>query len=142
MVLRIAFSILGIAALLIGGLIFAIGPAATGQVFAALLRLVMPGTPPLVGLGGADIDSEMRFYAVLWMAYGWAALWVARALPKRMDLLRLMLGIFWLGGVGRVISYLAIGAPHPLFIVLMWVEIALAPVLMALSYSNAKAAAA
>ena len=142
MALRIAFSILGFAALLIGGLIFAIGPAATGQVFAAMLRVVIPSTPHLVGLGGADIDSEMRFYAVLWMAYGLAALWVTRALPKRMGLLRLMLMLFWLGGLGRVISYLAMGAPHPLFIALMWIEIALPPVLIALSYRSAKVASA
>ncbi|UPT62610.1 MAG: DUF4345 domain-containing protein [Hyphomonadaceae bacterium JAD_PAG50586_4] len=142
MALRIVFSVLGFAALLIGGLIFAIGPATTGQVFAAMLRVVMPNKPPLVGLAGADIDSEMRFYAVLWMAYGGAALWVTRALPMRMDLLRLMLVVFWLGGLGRVISYLAVGAPHPLFIALMWVEIALPPALIALSYKRAKTASA
>lgn len=142
MVLRIAFTILGSAALAIGGLIFAIGPAMTGQIFATMIRVVMPAAPPLVDLGGADVDSEMRFYAVLWMAYGGAALWVARALPMRMRLLRLMLVTFWLGGVGRVVSYLAVGAPHPLFIVLMWIEIALPPVLMALSYRSTKATSA
>lgn len=139
MVLRIAFSVLGFAALTIGGLMFVIGPAATGQLFATMLRVVMPSAPALVGLSGADIDSEMRFYAVLWMAYGGVALWVARTLPTRVNLLRLMLVIFWFGGVGRVISYLAVGAPHPLFIVLMWIEIALAPVLIAMSYAGAEA---
>jgi len=138
-VLRIAFSLLGLAALVIGGMIFAIGPDATGQVFAAVLRVVLPGTPQLAGLVGADVDSEMRFYAVLWMAYGGLALWVVRDLPKRMNLLRLMLGIFWLGGLGRVISYFAVGAPHPLFLVLMWIEITLPFVLIALSYKSAKA---
>ncbi len=132
--LRIAFSLLGFAALTIGGAIFVVGPDATGQAFAAMLRTVAPGTPRVTGLGGADIDSEMRFYSVLWMAYGGVALLVARALPQRIWLLRLMLGIFWLGGLGRVISYVAIGAPHPLFLMLMWIEIALPPVLIALPY--------
>ena len=139
MVLKITFSLLGIAALVIGGMIFAIGPDATGQIFAAMLRVALPGTPHLAGLAGADVDSEMRFYAVLWMAYGGAALWVVRALPKRMDLLRVMLGVFWFGGLGRVISYFAAGAPHPLFLLLMWIEIALPLVLIALSYKSAKA---
>lgn len=139
MVLRIAFSLLGLAALVIGGMIFAIGPDATGKIFAAVLRVALPGTPQLAGLVGADVDSEMRFYAVLWMAFGGVALWVARDLPKRMNLLRLMLGIFWLGGLGRVVSYFAVGAPHPLFLVLMWIEIALPLVLIALSYGRAKA---
>jgi hypothetical protein len=140
MVLRIAFSLLGLAALVIGGMIFVIGPDATGQVFAAVLRVAVPGTPQLAGLVGADVDSEMRFYSVLWMTYGGVALWVVRDLPKRMALLRLMLGVFWLGGLGRVISYFAVGAPHPLFLVLMWIEIALPLVLIALSYKSAKAA--
>jgi|CXWL01.1.fsa_nt_gi hypothetical protein len=139
MALRIAFSILGSAALIIGGLIFLIGPAVTGEIFATMLRLLMPGAPPSVGLSGADVDSEMRFYAVLWMAYGGAALWVSRALPERMHLLRLMLVIFLLGGVGRVISFFAAGVPHPLFIVLMWIEIVLPIVSLAPSYRGAKA---
>ena len=35
--LRIAFSLLGLAALVIGGMIFVVGPEATGQTFAAIL---------------------------------------------------------------------------------------------------------
>ena len=140
MAMRIAFSMLGFAALMIGGLIFVVGPAMTGELFAAMLRLVVPDTPPLTGLGGPDVDSEMRFYAVLWIAYGGTALWVARAIPERMRLLRLMLLIFWLGGVGRLVSYFAVGAPHALFILLMWIEIALPVVLLALSYRRTAAA--
>lgn len=139
--LRIAFSLLGLAALVIGGMIFVVGPEVTGQTFAAMLGVAARGTPRLTGLSGADIDSEMRFYAVLWMAYGGAALWVARGLPERMRLLRLMLVVFWLGGVGRVISYFAVGAPHPLFSVLMWIEIALPIALLALSYRSKAASA-
>lgn len=136
--LKIAFALLGLAALVIGGMIFVVGPEATGQIFAAILRVAAPRTPPVTGLSGADIDSEMRFYAVLWMAYGAVALWVARSPTKRMTLLRLMLGVFWLGGLGRLVSYFAVGAPHPLFSVLMWIEIVLPPVLLALSYRGAR----
>ena len=138
--MRIAFSMLGFAALMIGGLIFAVGPVMTGQLFATMLRLVVPDTPPLTGLGGPDVDSEMRFYAVLWMAYGGTALWVARAITERMRLLRLMLVIFWFGGVGRLVSYFAAGAPHPLFMLLMWIEITLPAVLLGLSYRRTAAA--
>lgn len=133
------FSFLGLAALLIGGMIFVIGPDATGHIFAAALRIAPPGTPPMDGFVGANVDSEMRFYAVLWMAYGGVALRVVRALPSRVNLLRLTLGVFWLGGLGRVLSYFAVGAPHPLFLVLTWVEIALLPLLTALFYKGGKA---
>lgn len=134
--LRIASSLLGFAALAIGAAIFVVGPDATSQTFAAILRTVAPGTPRVTGLSSADADSELRFYAVLWMAYGAVALWAARALPQRIALLRLMLGVFWMGGIGRVISYFAVGAPHPLFLVLMWIEIALPALLLALSYGT------
>lgn len=139
MALRIASSVLGFAATIIGGLIFVIGPAMTGDIFATVLQAVMPSVPPTVGLVGPDVDSEMRFYAVLWIAYGAAAVWVSRRLPERIGLLRLMLAIFWLGGVGRGISFLAVGAPHPLFIVLMWIELVLPAVLLALSFRPANA---
>ncbi len=138
MMLKVSFSLLGLAALAIGGMMFVLGPAATGQAFAALLRIAAPETPQLTGLAGADIDSEMRFYSVLWMAYGAVALWVARALAERLALLRVMLCVFWIGGLGRVISYFEVGAPHPLFVILMWIEIALPPVMIALSYRRLK----
>ncbi len=132
--LKLSFSVLGVAAMVIGAMIFVLGADTTGQAFTALLRIVVPDTPRLTDLAGPDVDSELRFYAVLWAAYGAAALWVAQALPERIALLRMMLGVFWLGGIGRVISYFVAGAPHPLFIVLMWIEIILAPALFALSY--------
>ena len=138
--LKIAFSLLGLAALVIGGMIFAIGPEATGQIFAAGLRVAVPLTPPVTGLDGADIDSEMRFYAAIWMAYGATALWVSRGLPKRVQALRLMLGVFWLGGLGRALSLVTHGAPHPLFSVLMWIELVLPPVLILLSLRHGKTA--
>jgi hypothetical protein len=101
---------------------------------------VVASTPPRIeGLAGPNIDSEMRFYSVLWVAYGATALWVARALPRRVVQLRLMLVVFMLGGVGRAISHLVVGAPHPLFAALMWAEIILPPALIGLSYAGSKA---
>jgi hypothetical protein len=140
MALRIAFSALGSKALIIGGLIFLIGRAVSGEIFTTMLRLFMSDAPPSVGLSGAD--SEMRFYAVLWIACGGVALQVSRARQERMRLLRWMLLIVWLGGIGRVISYFAVGAPHPLFIVRMWIEIVLPIVLLVLTHPGAKAASA
>ena len=136
MILKIAFFLLGGAALVIGGLIFVIGPQVTGQIFVAALHVVSPDVSPIIALTGADIDSEMRFYSVLWMAYGAIALWIAQALPRRVVLLRIMLCLFLLGGIGRAISYFVVGAPHLLFIVLMWIEIVLPPVLLLLSFTN------
>jgi hypothetical protein len=136
--LRIAFTLLGVAAILIGSSIFLAGPDWTGQMFVLALRAVAPETPTLEGLHHANVDSELRFYAALWFAYGALALWVARDLPERVQWLRIMLAVFLLGGVGRAISWVAVGAPHPLFQLLMLIEIALPPALIALSYNTAR----
>lgn len=136
MILRVLFSALGIAAFVVGGMIFLIGPQSTGEMFSDMLRFALPDTPRVIAMQGADVDSEMRFYAVLWIAYGGMALWVAQALSRRIVLLRLMLCVFLLGGIGRAISYFTVGAPHLLFVILMWIEILLPSVLMLLSLAS------
>jgi hypothetical protein len=132
-ILRFAIVLLAGAALLIGGLIFVLGPSATGDAFTTALQVVAPDVAPLTGLRGPDIDSEMRFYAVLFIAYGGAGFWALRAFQERLGLVRLMLAIFMLGGLGRAVSYVSVGAPHPLFILLMWIELLAPPILLALS---------
>jgi hypothetical protein len=140
MLLRTSFGLLGLAALAIGLMNFMLGPGATAGAFADMLRLGAPDLPPMSGLAVANADSEMRFYSVLWMAYGAIALWVVRDHPRRMGVLRGMLAIFWLGGLGRVISHFAAGPPHLLFQVLMWIELVLPPALFALSCIRLRAA--
>ena len=132
-ILRFAMVLLAGAALLIGGLIFVLGPSATGDAFTTALQVAAPDVVPLTGLRGPDIDSEMRFYSVLFIAYGGAGLWALRSFQERLGLVRLILAIFMLGGMGRAVSYVSVGAPHPLFVVLMWIELLAPPILLALS---------
>jgi hypothetical protein len=40
--------------------------------------------------------------------------------------------VFFAGGVGRAISHLSVGTPHPFFTVLMAIELLLPPVLVLL----------
>jgi hypothetical protein len=58
--------------------------------------------------------------------------WTARDLAARLYLVPWLAGVFFLGGVGRVISYAAVGPPHPFFLVLMGFELLLPPVLAGL----------
>lgn len=139
-ILRAVFSLLALAALAIGAMIFTLGPSVTAAAFATVLSLIAQTPDSVDGLSGANIDSEMRFYSVLWIAYGGLALWVVNSLEARLAWLRVMLAIFLLGGIGRVISHFTVGAPHPLFTVLMCVELALPPFLIALSYARPRRA--
>jgi len=132
--LRFGLIAIGLAALAIGTSMFLLGPALTGAFFGGLLAAVA-GTPQAVDdLAAVNVDTELRFYSVFWIAYGGCLIAVARALAERIAQARLLLAVFFAGGVGRVLSYAIAGAPHPLFVVLMWVELALPPVLMALSF--------
>ena len=128
-VFQVSLACLGTGALVIGGLIFLFGPTLTGDLFAAGLSSFAP-VPPSVRLEGVDVDSEMRFYAALWAAYGLVMIRVSRLLPERILLAQAMLGLIFVGGIGRVISSIALGPPHPLFQVLMWIELS-APLILA-----------
>jgi Domain of unknown function (DUF4345) len=44
----------------------------------------------------------------------------------------MLAGVFFVGGVGRAFSYVALGPPHPFFALLMTIELATPPALMLL----------
>lgn len=123
---------LGVAAIAIGAAIFIFGPQATANAFAAAMRFAT-GISTTPDLAGADIDSELRFYAVFWIAYGAFVLRAAK--PDRLRkgaTVPLLLGLFFAGGVGRLLSFFAEGSPHPLFVALMAVELAAPPIILLL----------
>ena len=131
--LRVGLYGLGIGAIAIGLSMFLLGPDFTGRVFAEMLASVGGSDQPLTGLSGPDIDSELRFYSVFWIAYGVFVLKAPRALPEHIGRAQILLALFLLGGIGRVLSHVAIGAPHSLFTVLMWIELSLPILLIGLS---------
>jgi hypothetical protein len=94
----------------------AIGPAA------------IPGSVPV----NATMDSEDRFYATLFLGYGAAMIWCSRALVERRLCFGALLLVFFLGGIARIISAIAVGPPNMLFIILGGVELLLPPILWAL----------
>ncbi len=126
---RVALGLLGGAAVLIGLLNFIAGPDWTARVFSGLLSTMIAATPYLGGLESANADSEMRFYAVFWMAYGAVLLWAVSRASLDRRIVYAALALFFLGGVGRAMSVLQVGWPDPLFQILMWIELS-APVLV------------
>ena len=92
----------------------------------SLLHIVFgPACIPGTMAVNATLDSEDRFYAVFFFAYGWALLWCARDVEQKREPLRLLGALFFAGGVTRLISMLAMGAPHGLFIALTPIELGL-----------------
>lgn len=134
---RIALALLGISAVLISGSIFILGPHLVAQTAGALLDLILPNPSYSGGLDHPNIDSELRFYAVYWVAFG---LWVLQSLWRRglAPWAYMALGLFWLGGFGRLLGiWLGSGWPDPLFVVLMWIELVAPPIVaLALRLTN------
>jgi len=127
--LKFLLYLLGLAAVLIGASIFLFGADRTANISATIVGFLVGGFAPVKGLDVANVDSELRFYAVFWIAYGVVLLSTATDLARHGSRVPLLLSLFFLGGIGRLISYFSAGIPHPLFVTLMVVELAVPPIL-------------
>ena len=85
----------------------------------------IPGSVPV----NATMDSEDRFYATLFLGFGAALVWVSRDLRQRSAVFFALLGVFFLGGIARTISWFAVGPPIPMFVFLGSLELILPPLL-------------
>lgn len=104
----------------------------------AALHLVMgPGAD---GLLGAELplelqkdpvlDSQNRFYGVVFALYG-ALFWlVATDLQRYRPVLRCVLWVFFAGGLARVVSAMIVGYPGPWVAALAVTELVLPPILL------------
>jgi hypothetical protein len=88
-----------------------------------------------------DIDSEMRFYAVWYVAAG---IMLARAIPRvesEAFMIRLIAGAFFVAGCARALSWAVVGKPHVSQVVLMVIELCLPFVIVPLQAAVARKAA-
>ena len=133
--LRILLAILGVTAVaiavsdLVMGATFTAGSAE--RMFDALSGWQAPDSPSWP----PTMDNELRFYSALWGAYGIVLLLVTRDLDAHLRFVPWLATVFFVGGVGRAISWAQVGAPHPLFLSLMAIEI-IAPLIFLLLYAQ------
>lgn len=80
----------------------------------------------------ATVDNELRFFSVFWLAYGGFCFWVARNLSKEHHFVPFIAIVFFMGGIGRLLSMLLAGMPISLFIPAMILEIVLPPIIYVL----------
>jgi hypothetical protein len=130
--LRVLLAGLGVSAVLIALSILTLGAGATGaageRVFDALSGWRGPDSPPWP----PTMDTELRFYAALWGAYGVVLLLAAREYTGWAVRVLWLAAVFFVGGAGPAFSWLVVGAPHPFFLLLMTIELALPPLLILL----------
>lgn len=121
-ILQFLLVALGLAAIIIGAMLYLLGQRfnyLSEMFFDALSAQSTSPEQPI----SPTVDSELRFYAVFWFSYGVLLIWVARGVLQRLQLVPILAAIFFAAGVGRVLSLLLVGAPHPLFTVLMGIEL-------------------
>lgn len=94
---------------------------------------------PGEGSAGATVASRERFYGAIFLGYGLAWLWAARQRPIPATGVRWLAGIFFLGGLGRLVSMVADGPPHWFQVVLMVLELALPAVFLWLAPAEERA---
>jgi len=140
--LRLCLVILGVSAVAIALSILLLGAAATAGMAEALFDAATGWRGPSTGAWPAAMDNELRFYAALWGAYGSLMLWTARDLPARLAQVPWLAGVFFAGGVGRLLSRLSVGAPHPFFTLLMAIELLLPALMLTLWLGVRRRAAA
>ena len=115
---------LGFAAIFIGSMIIFLGVLDTLYFFEAAYSLITSTPETLEPKSvSATIDNEFRFYAVLWFSYGLYAVNVAYNIIYKVKSVPILLAVFFMGGIARGLSVLAMGNPHPLFILLMALEL-------------------
>ncbi|WP_315904231.1 DUF4345 domain-containing protein [Streptomyces sp. ASQP_92] len=108
----------------------------------AVHLVVGMGSVPGAGSPGPTVDSLMRFFGAIFLGYGLAWIWVARQSPIPSRMVRVLAGIFFLGGASRLLSWASLGRPDGFQIVLMGIELALPPLYFWLSTADERESAA
>ena len=85
----------------------------------------IPGSIPV----NPTMDSEDRFYASLFLGFGLAHIWAAQRLERRAQTVLALQAIFFVGGLARMVSVLAVGPPIPLFVILGALELLVPPLI-------------
>src|ERR1700712_1396973 len=83
------------------------------------------GSASIIGGGAvnATIDSDMRFYALLFAAFGAAFVWCAADVTERGRVANLLGAIFFAGGIARLIAWVATGQPNWFYVLMIPVEL-------------------
>ena len=85
------------------------------DILISLLHIVLgpsaiPGSVPV----NATMDSEDRFYATLFTAYGVAILWCIKDIERKGPAIRFLALTFFVGGVARLVSMALVGVARTL----------------------------
>ena len=76
------------------------------------------------------IDTQMRFLGAIWLGFGVMLVRIIPTIEQQTSQFRFMMASIFLGGIGRVLSLITLGAPPAFFVGLMLLELLGAPALV------------
>lgn len=90
----------------------------------ALAHLLF-GQSTYIGGGpvSATMESDLRFYNVVFLAYGLAFIWAARDIPARATAIQILGAVFFGGGLVRLLAWAVAGTPSWFYIAMIPVEL-------------------
>ncbi len=97
----------------------------------ALTVLLGSDSVPSPGDPSANLESELRFYAVWWIGAGLFLIWLAPRVAERTLEVRVFAGLLFLAGVSRLLAALDTDWPSTGQLILMGLELVLPLVLVA-----------
>jgi hypothetical protein len=111
------------------------------QTFLALFGVIVIGISlahlaigPEAIIGGADVnptsDGEDRFFAGVFLCLGIALLWCVRDVQHKRIYVNFIAAGFFIGGIGRLLALILVGTPHPFYVAMLVVELAVPPVMV------------
>jgi hypothetical protein len=106
--------------------VFCIVPFVTGafDLIDGVRLMKSAGLPLIDGIEHPVLDSQIKFWGAIWFGYG-IILWrTSSRLRDDADLFRILYGILFLSGLGRLASALRLGLPGPQLTVAMGLELA------------------
>jgi hypothetical protein len=85
-------------------------------------------------IGGSAVnptsDGEDRFYAGIFLCYGVALLWCARDVARKRLFVIFLAAVTFVGGIGRLLSVILVGPPHPFYLAMLAIELGLPPLVV------------
>jgi hypothetical protein len=97
-------------------------------------------------VGGVAVNPTMagedRFFAGLLLCCGVALLWCARDVQRKTVYINVLAAAFFAGGIGRLLAVLIDGAPHPFYVAMLVLELALPPLMVVMAKRVAEPASA
>ena len=72
-----------------------------------------------------DLDSDFRFLAAVFLGMGIIVVWMIPRIEEHTALFRIVVMSIFLGGIGRLISWLVVGSPNVLTQILIALELLL-----------------